>query len=211
VRAAVPLVVITCVLLAVGVAASRGASSRTTSCRDVRHAAAYYRTWTWRWQDAAQVPRDTHGYRPGIRVRSCSHARALARSWHLRARFWRLTVNRFDHDVRAAIRAYFGSEADGAITVAHCETGGELDNPYRALNRRNGWYGGIYQMGDGPGPGLLVNGVYLTLGWEIQRYGRWRGKVRYSTVADQVAAAARMYRDRGWGAWSCRPDGSVAY
>lgn len=167
-------------------------------CESAREAAGYYRLWTWRWQDEAQVARDVRGYRPGVRARSCNRARALMRSWRTRAVFWRHTTARLNGSIRVAIRAYFGAEAGGATVVANCETGGLLDNPAAALVVRSpgSQYVGIFQMSDR---------------WEIQRYGRWRGEVRYATVVDQVAAAARMWRARTWQAWACRPDGSVAY
>lgn len=172
---------------------------KPAACASAREAAAYYRAWTWRWQDALQTPRNLASYKPGVRVHSCRRARALVRDvWRPRAVRWRHTYARLNGNIREAIRAYFGSEGEGAIVVAECETGHLLDDIPAALVVRSpgSQYVGIFQMSDR---------------WEIQRYGVWRGQVRYSTVVDQVAAAARMWRARTWQAWACRPDGTVAY
>ena len=166
-------------------------------CADAVEGAAYYRLWTWRWQDQLRVKRERRDYHPGRPVRSCSRARTLAVRWQTRAERHRARAAYLNSHVRAAIISVFGpDEGPGAIVVAECETGHLLDDPEAAMSVRTGQYVGIFQMGEG---------------WEVHTWARWRGRVRYGTVLDQVWAAYRMWRDRTWQAWACRPDGSVAY
>jgi hypothetical protein len=194
------LALIAAVLAALAVAGPASASPKgevARRCPDTVRGAAYYRAWTWRWQDRLHVRRQLHSYRRGRPVQTCARARQLARTWQRRAELSRRRANYLEHHIRAAIRWVFGPElGPGAIVVAECETGHLLDNREAALQVRLGQYVGIFQLSDR---------------WEIQRWGRWRGTVRYATVLDQVWAARRMWRDRTWQAWACRPDGSVAY
>jgi hypothetical protein len=191
--------------LGAGKESSQGSEARRTPPRAVRvcprvlHAVKKWRESTWDWQDTLQEPRNTSGYVAGVRTRSCRVARQALVNWHVRTKRAYTLVRHFNSDIRSAILFYFGSDVGpGAIVVANCETGGLLDNIPAALAVSNGHYFGIFQLGD---PGL----------WEIHRYATWRGVERYTTVIDQVAAAARMQRSRSWSAWACRPDGSVAY
>lgn len=189
----------------IGLGAAQGASAGTAEhwgkasvlCSDALEGAAYYRVWAWRWQDQLRVRRDRRDYVPGRQVRSCERARTLAARWQTRAERHRTRVRYLNSHVRAAILSVFGPvEGPGAIVVAGCETGHLLDDPAAAMAIRTGQYIGIFQMGEG---------------WEVHTWARWRGRVRYGTVLDQVWAAYRMWRDRTWQAWACRPDGSVAY
>ena len=194
-----PLILIATVLcgLVLASAASAGRSEVARRCPDAVHGAAYYRLWTWRWQDQLHVRRVRVGYQPGHAIQTCGRARKLARVWQHRAERHRVRAEYLNRHVRAAILAVFGpDEGSGAIVVARCETGDLLDNPEAALRVRLGQYVGIFQMSDQ---------------WEIQKFGRWHGTVRYRTVLDQVWAAHRMWRARTWQAWACRPDGSIAY
>ena len=194
----VPLIAAVLCALALGLAVPRGHASTTAAvCPDALEGARYYRIWTWRYQDQLHVSRERSDYRRGQLVASCGRARRLAQVWQDRAERVRLRRRYLNRHIRAAILSVFGpDEGLGAIVVARCETGDLLDQPRAALHISNGRYTGIFQLSDQ---------------WEIQKYGRWHGRVRYRTVLDQVWAAYRMYRARTWQAWACRPDGSVAY
>jgi hypothetical protein len=186
-----------CALALVPIGTPARASKAAAVCPDALEGARYYRVWTWRWQDQLHVRRDRRNYQPGRLVETCGHARRLARVWQDRAERGRLQATYLNKHIRAAILSVFGPDAGpGAIVVARCETGDLLDDTAAALKVRTGQYVGIFQMSDQ---------------WEIQTWARWRGKIRYETVLDQVWAANRMWRARTWQAWACRPDGSVAY
>jgi hypothetical protein len=192
----VPLITVLCAL-ALAAGASAGRSEVAARCPDAVRGAAYYRHWAWHWQDEQHVRPHLRGYRAGRSVQTCSRARTLAVNWQARAERERLRTRYLNRHIRAAILSVFGPDVGlGAIAVARCETGDLLDQPRAALQVRTGQYVGIFQMSDQ---------------WEIQRWARWQGRVRYRTVLDQVSAAHRMWQDRTWQAWACRPDGSVAY
>jgi hypothetical protein len=170
-------------------------------CRYVAREAAAYRRADWAAQDGLQEPRTLAGYHAGRRINSCPRARQQLVNWRTRFSRAHTLLLGLNQDIPAAILHYFGPElGPGAIVVAHCESGTGLTRAEipAALNASNGLYHGIFQMGD---PG----------NWEVNTYGVWRGQVRYATVVDQVAAAARMQQARSWSVWACRPDGSVAY
>jgi hypothetical protein len=186
-----------CALAVVSLAPAAHSTKTAAVCSDALEGARYYREWTWRWQDQLHAPRDRRDYRRGRLVLSCGRARHLAQVWQNRAVQVRRQTRYLNRYIRSAILSVFGpDEGPGAIVVARCETGDLLDQPRAALHVSNGQYTGIFQMSDQ---------------WEIQKYGRWRGRVRYGTVLDQVWAAYHMYRARTWQAWACRPDGTVAY
>jgi hypothetical protein len=194
----VPLIAtVLCALALALTAPAAHARSTAAVCPDALEGARYYRIWTWRWQDQLHVRRVRRDYRRGQLVASCDRARHLAQLWQDRAERVRLRTRYLNRHIRAAILAVFGpDDGPGAIVVARCETGDLLDQPKASLKISNGQYTGIFQLSDR---------------WEIQRFGRFRGRVRYRTVLDQVWAAYRMYHARTWQAWACRPDGSVAY
>lgn len=125
----------------------------------------------------------------------CNHGAGAHKAWSCKAVTW-LTVERGETlerlyppiptDPVAAIRYVFGAvgQADEAVNVARCETGGTF-----SVYAQNGQYLGLFQMG----------------AYARSRYGH------SYTAYGQARAALAYWRAAGWSPWQCLPGGGLRW
>lgn len=142
----------------------------------LRHAIAYHRSQTWRYQDHAGIQRTPteHAERHSTSV---SFLWWIDHLWQRRqARARHLASSRTSGSVPSLICRVFGSACGEALRVARCESN-------FSIHAVNGQFLGIFQMGS------HERAAYATIG--------------YSTAYAQIVAAHNYFVVAGWGPWSC--------
>lgn len=133
---------------------------------------------TWKWQEAALVPRTRSSYQEK-RARGCAYLKWLKRLWQGRADDAFLFYADL-RDPQQAICHVFGNYCSEALAVARCESGHSY-----SVRAQNGQYLGMFQMGS----------------YARSKYGHGY------TPLEQARAAYAYFADAGydWSPWSCKP------
>jgi hypothetical protein len=169
-RAILTIILAAAVVVPVAGADHRGFVPKTVAKRE--------KTWECTKALGVEQPPSNDSFR---RTQSHKYRKWVYTLWSKRAKQHCVTFQRLRSDPKAAIRWVWGDQAEKAINVARCETGGTF-----SVYAQNGQYLGLFQMGS----------------WARSRYGHG-----YDALT-QARAAYANYRDNGWSQWECSPHGA---
>jgi hypothetical protein len=171
--------IIVALVLVLGLSHASLSPAATTRVPALRHAIAWHRAQTWRWQDLAGVPRapTAHVER---RSRSVPFLRWVARLWSGR---------------RVAAHRRFAALASQSVPAIICRVfGAARCAEAQAIARRESGFSTNPQP-----PNPTHFGIFQLDAPAVAAYARGR----YRTALDQVRAAFRMFLARGWEPWTC--------